>query len=205
MRKLENVEYSKPFELLFLLASTIAMFSGIIFLSNRIMNFGLIKGLLAFVIAGSYFLIIKKKFIIKISDFELTSHELEWNNNSVDFKNIESYKIHWLKGAGIKFKLKNGKVIRISSNDNFCDSEKFINLCRQIDSKLLGFNNNQILRKKSFFETKQGYYFAIIMTIFVVIITIIKIFSENKLIIGNIALIFVVLGIISSAVMWKKE
>jgi len=37
------------------------------------MSFGLIKGILAFVLAGIYFYILKKKFIVKISDFELKS------------------------------------------------------------------------------------------------------------------------------------
>ncbi len=136
------------------------------------MNFGLIKGILALVIAKIFFYIFKKKFIVKVSDFELTSNKLEWNNKSVDFKNLEYYKIHWMKGAGIKFKLKNGKTLRISSNDSFCNSEQFVNLCHNIDSKLLNYNNGQIERKKSFFESKEGYYFAVIISILFVIGTI---------------------------------
>lgn len=172
MRKFENVEYTKPFELLFLFASTILVFSWMIFLLNRIMNFGLIKGILALVIAKIFFYIFKKKFIVKVSDFELTSNKLEWNNKNVDFKNLEYYKIHWMKGAGIKFKLKNGKTLRISSNDSFCNSEQFVNLCHNIYSKLLNYNNGQIERKKSFFESKEGYYFAVIISILFVIGTI---------------------------------
>lgn len=136
------------------------------------MNFGLIKGILALVIAKIFFYIFKKKFIVKVSDFELTSNKLEWNNKNVDFKNLEYYKIHWMKGAGIKFKLKNGKTLRISSNDSFCNSEQFVNLCHNIYSKLLNYNNGQIERKKSFFESKEGYYFAVIISILFVIGTI---------------------------------
>ena len=205
MRKFKNVEYTKPFELLFLFASTLLVFSGMIFLLNRIMNFGLIKGILALVIAGIFFYIFKKKFIVKVSDFELTSNKLEWNNKSVDFKNLEYYKIHWMKGAGIKFKLKNGKTLRISSNDNFCDSEPFVNLCHNIDSKLLNFNNGQIIRKKSFFESKQGFYFAVILSVLFVIGTIYKSFTDEKFNFGNIALILVSLGIIWSGVKWKRK
>ncbi|REG82252.1 hypothetical protein [Winogradskyella sediminis] len=205
MRKFENVEYTKPFELLLLFALTILVFSGMIFLLNRILDFGLIKGILALVVAGIYFYILKNKFIVKVSDFELTSNKLEWNKKSVDFKNLEYYKIHWMKGAGIKFKLKNGKTLRISSNDNFCNSEQFVNLCHNIDSKLLKYNNGQIIRKKSFFETKQGYYFAVVMTILFVIGTVYKLFTDEKINIQNLAMILVSLGIIWSGVKWKRK
>jgi hypothetical protein len=205
MRKYKNVEYTNPFELLFLLGSTVAVFSGIIFVLNRIMSFGLAKGILAFVLAGIYFYILKKKFIVKISDFELKSNQLEWDNKNVDFNDLEYYKIHWMKGAGIKFKFKNGKTLRISSNDNFCDSEQFVNLCQNIDSKLLNYNNGQIERKKSFFESKQGYYFAVIMSMLFVIGTIYKSLTDEKINIGNFALILVSLGIIWSGVKWKRK
>ncbi|MBD3892238.1 hypothetical protein [Olleya marilimosa] len=205
MRKFENVEYTKPFELLLLFALTILVFSGMIFLLNRILDFGLIKGISALVVAGIFFYIFKNKFIVKVSDFELTSNKLEWNKKSVDFKNLEYYKIHWMKGAGIKFKLKNGKTLRISSNDNFCNSEQFVNLCHNIDSKLLKYNNGQIIRKKSFLETKQGYYFAVVMTILFVIGTVYKLFTDEKINIQNFAMILVSLGIIWSGVKWKRK
>ena len=205
MRKYENVEYTNPFELLFLMGSTVAVFFGIIFVLNRIMSFGILKGILAIVLAGIYFYFLKKKFIVKFSDFELTSNKLEWNNKIVDFKNLEYYKIHWMKGAGIKFKLKNGKTIRISSNDNFCNSEQFVNLCHNIDSKLLNYNKGQIIRKKSFFETKQGYYFAVIMTVLFVIVIAYKSFTDEKINIQNFAMILVSLGIIWSGVKWKRK
>ena len=169
------------------------------------MNFGLIKGILALVIAKIFFYIFKKKFIVKVSDFELTSNKLEWNNKSVDFKNLEYYKIHWMKGAGIKFKLKNGKTLRISSNDSFCNSEQFVNLCHNIDSKLLNYNNGQIERKKSFFESKEGYYFAVIISILFVIGTIYKSLTDEKFNFINIALILVSLGIAWNGVKWKRK
>ena len=205
MRKYKNVEYTNPFELLFLLGSTVAIFSVIIFVLNRVMSFGLIKGILAFVLAGIYFYILKKKFIVKISDFELKSNQLEWDNKNVNFNDLEYYKIHWIKGAGIKFKFKNGNTLRISSNDNFCNSEQFVNLCQNIDSKLLKYNKGQIERKRSFFESKQGYYFAVIMSILCVIGTIYKSLTDKKINIENFALILVSLGIIWSGVKWKRK
>ena len=205
MRKYKNVEYTNPFELLFLLGSTLAIFSAIIIVLNRVMSFGLIKGILAFVLAGIYFYILKKKFIVKISDFELKSNQLEWDNKNVNFNDLEYYKIHWIKGAGIKFKFKNGNTLRISSNDNFCNSEQFVNLCQNIDSKLLKYNKGQIERKRSFFESKQGYYFAVIISILCVIGTIYKSLTDKKINIENFALILVSLGIIWSGVKWKRK
>ena len=205
MRKYKNVEYTNPFELLFLLGSTLAIFSAIIIVLNRVMSFGLIKGILAFVLAGIYFYILKKKFIVKISDFELKSNQLEWDNKNVNFNDLEYYKIHWIKGAGIKFKFKNGKTLRISSNDNFCNSEQFVNLCQNIDSKLLKYNKGQIERKRSFFESKQGYYFAVIISILCVIGTIYKSLTDKKINIENFTLILVSLGIIWNGVKWKRK
>ena len=205
MRKYKNVEYTNPFKLLFLLGSTVAIFSVIIFVLNRVMSFGLIKGILAFVLAGIYFYILKKKFIVKISDFELKSNQLEWDNKNVNFNDLEYYKIHWIKGAGIKFKFKNGNTLRISSNENFCNSEQFVNLCQNIDSKLLKYNKGQIERKRSFFESKQGYYFAVIMSILCVIGTIYKSLTDKKINIENFALILVSLGIIWSGVKRKRK
>ena len=205
MKKYEDVEYTSPFELLFLLISTVAVFSAIVFAFNRIVSFGLLKVILALVLAGIYFYILKKKFIVKISDFELKSNQLKWDNKNIDFSDLEYYKIHWMKGAGIKFKFKNGKTLRISSNDNFCNSEQFVNLCQDIDSKLLKYNNGQIERKKSFFESKQGYYFAVIMSTLFVVGAIYKSFSDEKINIGNLALILVSLGIVWSGVKWKRE
>lgn len=205
MRKYENVEYTNPFELLFLIGSTVAVFSGIIFVLNRIMSFELLKGVLAIVFAGIYFKVLKNRLIVKTSDFELKSNQLEWENKKVDFKDLEYYKIHWMKGAGIKFKFKNGKTLRINSNDNFCDSEQFVNLCKNIDSKLLKYNNGQIERKKSFFESKQGYYFAVVMSILFVFGTIYKSVTDEKFNFENFALILVSLGIIWSGVKWKRK
>ena len=110
-----------------------------------------------------------------------------------------------MKGAGIKFKLKNGKTLRLSSNDSFCNSEKFVRLCENLDSKLSNYNNNQIIRKYTFFESKQSYYFAVIITILIVIITIFKLFTNDDFNIGNIALMLVTLVIIWSGVKWKRK
>ena len=205
MRKFEKVKYTKPFELLFLMVSTITLFIGTIFILNRLISIGYLKFILALSIAVIYFLLIKIYFIVKETDFELTENQLKWDNKSIEFENIEYYKIHWLKGAGIKFKLKNGKVVRITSNENFCDSEKFVNLCHKIETNLKKFNDNKILQKYSFFETKNGYYFAIIMSFLVVLVVVFKVFTKDELNIGSLGLILFSLGTIWSGVKWKRK
>ena len=205
MRKFEKVKYTKPFELFFLIVSTITLFIGTIFILNRLISTGFLKFILALSIAVIYFLLIKIYFIVKETDFELTENQLKWDNESIEFENIEYYKIHWLKGAGIKFKLKNGKVVRLSSNENFCDSEKFVNLCHKIDNNLRKFNDNKILRKNSFFETKNGYYIAIIISFLVVLAIVFKIITKGELNIGNLGIILFSLGTIWSGVTWKRK
>lgn len=205
MRKFEKVKYTKPFELLFLMFSTITLFIGTIFILNRLISIGYLKFILASSIAVIYFIIIKKYFIVKETDFELTKNQLKWDNKSIEFENVEYYKIHWLKGAGIKFKLKNGKVVRLSSNENFCDSEKFVNLCHKINNNLRKFYDNKILRKNSFFETKNGYYFAIIMSFLVVLAIVFKVITKGELNIGNLGIILFSLGTIWSGVTWKRK
>jgi hypothetical protein len=205
MRNFENVKYTRPYELIFLLVSTVAVLFLAIFLLNRVINIGLIKGLISLIVAVIYFKAIKKRFVVKMSNFKLTSDRLKWDNNKIDFKSIEYYKIHWIRGAGIKFKLKSGKTIHISSNESFCDSENFVRLCKVIDYELKKFNNNQIIRKKSLFETKKGYYYAVIMTVILVIITMYKILTKDKFNFQNIVLVIVSFGAMWSGVRWIKK
>ncbi|WP_420553764.1 hypothetical protein [Tenacibaculum aiptasiae] len=205
MQKFNNVEHTKPYQLFFLLVSTVGVFALVIFFLNKIMELGLLKLILAVIIAWIYFIFLKKKFIVKKSDFYLRNNKLEWDTKKVIFSDIKSYKIHWLKGAGLKIKLKNGKTIRLSSNDNFCNSNKFVNLCRNIDSKLLKYKKGQVVREKTFFETKKGYYFAVIVTVLIVIITIHKLFTDGNFDTESIGLLMVSLGTIWSGVRWNKK
>lgn len=205
MQKFEKVKYTKPFELLLLMVSTITLFIGVIFILNRIIGVAYLKFILSLAIASTYFILFKKNFIIKETDFELTENQLKWEDINIEFENIEYYTIHWVKGAGIKFKLKDGKIIRISSNENFCDSAKFVNLCRKIETNLIKFNHNKILRKHSFFETKNGYYFAILMSFLAVMAIIFKIFTKDELNIGSLGLILFSIGTIWSGVTWKRK
>ena len=73
MSKFKDVEYTNQFQIVFLLVSTVVVFSAIIFILNRIINLGLIKVGLAFLVTATYYLIFRKKFTVKTSNFELTS------------------------------------------------------------------------------------------------------------------------------------
>ena len=205
MQKFEKVKYTKPIEILFLLVSTITLLIGTLFFLNSFISIVYLKFLLALPFAMVYFNLIKIHFVVKETDFELSANQLKWDNENIEFENIEYYKIHWLKGAGIKFKLKNGKVVRISSNENFCDSGQFVNLCQKIEAHLKNFNENKLLRKHSFFETKNGYYFAILMSFLAVLAVVFKIFSKNEWNISSLGLIIFSLGIIWSGVTWKRK
>ena len=164
LKEFKNVKYSKPFELFFLLMSTFGILLLLIkvfmsFFDNKMLS--IISALISSII---YFVFIKNK-IIKKSDFNIYENQIEWKDNKVEFENIKSYKIHWMKGAGLKMKLKNGKTIRLSANSNFHNSKQFVLFCKKLDSILRNYKNGMIERKKSFYETKFGYYFIIIILI----------------------------------------
>ncbi|MCF2876435.1 MULTISPECIES: hypothetical protein [unclassified Tenacibaculum] len=60
-------------------------------------------------------------------------------------------------------------------------------------------------RKKNTLETKKGYYFAVIVTALIVIITIHKLFTDDNFDTGNIGVLMVSLGTIWSGVRWNKK
>lgn len=199
----ENVKYTKTLELVLLLISTILIFLGLVFALSQLIVDLKSSLLLAGVLTISYVILIIKKFIVKTSDFKLTNKRLEWDKNTIEFTDIKYYKIHWIKGAGIKFKLKSGKVIRLSCNDSFCDSEQFVTLCHEIDSKLEKFED--VLRKKTFLETKLGFYFAVGITVLVLIVFLFKLVVKGEFNAGNLGLVLVSLATVWSGVLWYKK
>jgi len=203
MTEHKNVEHTKPIELFCLWFSSVLIFIGLLKGIKILSNDSTIAFLTALVISIIYFFILKKRLIRK-TDFKISSNKIEFENTKIDFDSIKEYKLRWMRGAEIKFNLKNGEIVRLSSNDNFCNSEKFEGLCREIDLKLSRFNKASIVRKKSFFETKYGYYFAILMTI-IIIGTIYKFVIKDDFNSTNTLLIIVTLGVIWSGVKWNKK
>lgn len=201
MTEYKNVEHTKPLELIFLWFSSVLIFIGLLKGIKILSNNSTITFFSALVIGIIYFILLKKKLIRK-TDFKITSSKLEFEKTKIEFDLIKEYKIRWMRGAELKFNLKNGETIRLSSNDTICNSDKFVRLCQEIDSKLSKYNKNSIVRKKAFLETKYGYYFAIFMTVLFVIITIYKFVIKDDINYMNILLIIVTLGTIWSGVKW---
>tara|TARA_B110001450_G_C17481693_1_gene424496 strand:- start:180 stop:791 length:612 start_codon:yes stop_codon:yes gene_type:complete len=164
MRQHKNVRHTKPIELLGLLISTFLIFVLTSITTNYLFNITTLSFVLSILLSVLSFLFFKKK-LVKISNFNLTSNRLEWNNNIVDFDKIKSYKIHWMKGAGLKLILTDGNIKKLSSNSHFCNSDKFVKLTKELDNILVKYNNGKIQRKKSFMETKYGFYYVISFTL----------------------------------------
>jgi len=135
-----------------------------------------------------YFFIIKKH-IIKSADFKLTSNKLEWSNKSVEFENGNSYKIHRMKGAGIKLNLKNGQTKRLSSNSTFCNSETFVELIHELDNILMKYNNGKIIRRDSLAETKFGTYLIIFFSFLIGVLLIHSLWTDKEMNLASWSLI----------------
>lgn len=200
MRKFQNVEYTKQSELVLLFLSTAALFFGLIFILNRVIDDGFVKALIALISTVAYFWILKNRWIVKVSDFTLTSKKLEWNKSSIEFEDIKSYKIRRMKGAELIIKLKSGKTIYLTSNNHFCNSEKFETLCNSLDDKLSTYNKGQIIKKKTFLETKTGLYFTITITVIIVVGGVYKSFTDNHFNISTVFLVIASLGILWSGI-----
>jgi len=204
MRYYKNVAYTKKIQLFFLLISTVAIWITTLIILEKLFHIEFLSLIIPFVSSTFFYIWAKKKIIFK-SDFKLTHKKLEWDNEELDFNKVQSYKIHWIQGADINFKLKNGKHIKISANDNFCDAKEFVGLCRDIDHLLQEKYSNKITRKNTFYETRYGYYFTVIMTILVIFLTIYKIIMNQEISSQKLYLIIFSLGIVWSGVRWKSS
>lgn len=197
MAEYKNVEHSRPIELLFLFLSTIIILFVVLYLLHFFGLHPFIKTIISLIFASAYYLTFKKR-IIKISNFKIGSKWLEINNDRIHYESIESYEIHWMKGADIKIKIKKGKIIRLSSNDWICDTDKFIYMCNDLDKQLIGYNNGDIVKKKTFLDTKTGYYIVLITTI-VLISTIIFAFITGK----EIRFMPIMIAILALSTLWS--
>jgi hypothetical protein len=125
-----DVEHTRPISIFLLFLSLLSIFFSstillMLFLSKLI---SVIFSLFLTVIS---FFFLRKKIVLK-SNFILFDDKLKINESTINFNDIKSFKLHFIKGAGLKLNLKNGKSIYYSSNDNFCNSEIFINFCKAV-------------------------------------------------------------------------
>ncbi len=89
MQIFKDINYTKPIGLFFLMISTPIVFFGCLLSLNEMLSNRYVIGLIPLIISLVYFLILKKKFIVKTSDFKLTSRQLEWDNKIVEFNTIK--------------------------------------------------------------------------------------------------------------------
>jgi hypothetical protein len=192
-----NIEHTKPIELfIFLLALLLIFFFCI---KVQFLLFPKLISILSSIsITLISFFLLKKK-LVKKSSFVLLDDKVKCNNALIHFDEIKSFKMHFMKGAGLQLNLKNGDTIRFSSNDNFCNSDKFVEFCLTLNKQLSKYNDGVIVKKKSFMETKWGYYTLISMAILVVGIFIHSIITGKELRIGAFGLM-----IVSLSTLWSS-
>ena len=198
----KNVKHSNPISLFALLITSIIL----IFIATRIINHYVIKGVNSFIISivlSILYFFIGLKYIIKKTDFRVYSDRVEYNDKKIYFNNVKSYKIHWIKGVHLKMKLKNGKVIRISSNSNFYNAKPFVSFCKNLNHKLE--KTDGVVKQKPFFESKYGYYLTITLTLLVIGIIVYELFTGFNIKKIKLALMLVGLSGIWSQVNYKRN
>ncbi len=132
----------------------------------------------------------------------LGKNQILIGDKPVVFSDISKYKIHRMRGAGLKLRMKNGKIFRLSSNDNFCDSYEFIRFVNAFENKVI--NYPEIRKVKTFGETKFGLYFAISLTFLVGIAIIFKKINGEDIEFVRLAIVLVVLTSMWSGIEIKK-
>lgn len=164
--KTYKVQLTKPWQLLTFMLSSI----GIFFLANFIFQkldlelFGVVLSLLVSVI---YFFVLRKG-LIHTNELYLGENEVFLGDISISFQNIVNYKTHGMKGAGLKLRMKDGKIIRLSSNDNFCNAGEFVRFVNDFERRVGRIP--EITKVKSFGETNWGLYLAIFSTALLIVV-----------------------------------
>jgi hypothetical protein len=202
-KEFNNVENTKPFVILMFLLALILIFC--ISIKLQLFFFTKIISILSSIIITVVSFFLLKKRVVNVSSFVLYNDKIKCNNVLINFDEIKSFKTHFMKGAGLKLNLKNGDTIRFSSNDNFCNSDKFVDFCLKLNKKLSKFKDGVIIKKKPFVETKIWYYFLISMTILVVGIFIHSIITGKKLRTGTLGLMIAGLATLWSSYKVSKN
>ena len=202
MKSFNDVEmYRGNVFLLFFLVSFIFLIISIIFLKEYINVYFLL--LLELLIIFILYLKNKNKFFYKVN-FKIFENKFSYDDGEIIFDEIKSYKVEYIQGATLNLKLKSGKIINLSSNDNFCNAENFKNFCKSLDKRLKNYEGS-IVRKKSFLETKYALYFVYLMTFVFLLIILTSIFTEKKIKIATLGLIIMSLATLWGAILERKK
>jgi predicted membrane metal-binding protein len=195
-----NAQLTNPWRLLFLAISSVGIFI-VAYLILKIFVpslFGLISSILVAIV---YFIFLKKRLIQK-NKLGISKTQIFLKNEQIAFKDIEKYKIHRMRGAGLKIKIKKGKMIRLSSNDNFCDSDEFVRFVNDFENQVSEIP--EIRKVKSFGESRFGLYFAITSTVLFVGVIIYKRIINEEFEYSNLGTMLVALSTMWSGIEIKK-
>ena len=195
------VNLTSPWRILALLTSTIGLFGLLLYPSQFILN-GLIGAIIALTISIILFIVLKRK-AVRQTTIGLNKRDIVLSTKSISFKDIEYYKTHRIRGAGLKLKLMNGETIHLSSNENFCDSSEFIRFVNDFETTVSEIP--EIRKVNSFGETKFGLYFAIATTTFLGAGIAYQIFTETEIVPIKLSLIIVSLTTMWSGIEIKKH
>lgn len=194
--KTYKVHLTKPWQLLALVFSSIGLFFFTNFILQRF-DLDLIGATLALLFSITYFFIVKKLIVLK-TELRLSKNEIVLGDKSLKLEDISVYKTHKMRGAGLKLKMTNGKTFRLSSNDNFCNSDEFARFVYDFENEVIG--KPGIRQVKSFGQTKFGLYFAISSTILAIVIS----FQVDDLEFSRLAMVLVALTTLWSGIEIKK-
>ena len=195
-----TVNLTDPWRLiLFMSICGLVFFSPIFIL--RPFGLGLLGAILALPLSVSTFFLLKRMFVIE-TEIGLGKKYILLKGMKIYFNDLKSYKTHRMRGAGLRLKLNSGKTIRLSSNDNFCDSDEFVQFTYDFEERIS--NEPTVEKIKSFGQTKFGLYFAISSTILIGTAIIIKTMNGEDLILSRLAGTLVVLTSIWSGIEIRK-
>ena len=141
-----------------------------------------------FFIIGPFIIVWMYRKKIKVNGTAyINENSLEFNlknfNDTIQFTDIKSYMVQIYNGVFLRLRLNNGKKIKINANDYFCNPEQFDIFCDDLEQVFVKF---KITREKSFFEKKGTYYFLVIMTVGILVLTAYAIVTGKKINFGKI-------------------
>ena len=204
MIEYKKVETTNQNEFILLMISVFVILVGLIKLLVFFRINNSLTLLCSFALIAIYFYILKRKLVRK-SDFRIFEDRFEYAQKRIPFDTINEYKIHWLKGAGLKIKLNNGETIRINSNDHFCKAHKFVQFCMDLDDTLENYKDGRIVRKKSIFETKYGDYYWFTISYLSVIGLISSFYRDDTINLMTAIIIAIVFAIILVLLLLKLK
>jgi ABC-type multidrug transport system fused ATPase/permease subunit len=127
--------------------------------------------------------------------------QLHNTHQTIQFDELKSYLIQFYQGVVLKFKLRDGRKYTIVANNNFLDAKQFGQFCTHLEHKIEKYYTAKkiaSIREKSFLEKKStyyflkcAYYFLVIMSLAIVLISGYAIIAGKPL---NISHLLILIG-----------